>query len=156
MAFRSSAARLANSSILSAQVGAPVFSADLAEARNRARLFYREVCREVPWLMKTYFLEEVTTIPKLRSQLADVFRKNKSNDKNVVDVLLFKGNQEMMVRCFCRDAAVKPSRSIDPSLCPSFFFSSPAVFFCADGVGESFSTSPYHLQVCGARVKRRA
>mmetsp|Transcript_18918 Transcript_18918/g.47154 ORF Transcript_18918/g.47154 Transcript_18918/m.47154 type:complete len:141 (-) Transcript_18918:233-655(-) len=94
--MKSSLARLATSAGLSAPAGAPVFSANLAEARARSRQFYRDVCREIPWTMKTYFLEEVTTPALFRSQLAAIWRRHAVTDHRVIDVMLFKASQELV------------------------------------------------------------
>lgn len=104
------AGRLSQAAILSAPASAPVASRSLAEARQRARYFFREVCcvlllvmrssrwsqlaREIPWIMQNYQLEEITTRPRLRSQLADHFRRVKTDNPQVIDILLFKGQAE--------------------------------------------------------------
>ena len=44
--------------------------------------------------MKNYQLEEITTRPVLRRQLADHFRRVKTDNPKVIDVLLFKGQAE--------------------------------------------------------------
>ena len=158
MALRSSLARLARSDLLSKPAGAPVFSADLTEAKARSRQFFRDVsdrpprrsrprrpertkpsppnpdyflakgpprgalagsasprtpaltprfppffppsrsqvCRQVPWAMREFFLEEVTTTAKFRSQLANEWRRHRTDDSRVIDVMLFKANQELV------------------------------------------------------------
>lgn len=158
MALRSSLARLARSDLLSKPAGAPVFSADLTEAKARSRQFFRDVsdrpprrsrprrpertkpsppnpdyflaqgpprgalagsasprtpaltprfppffppsrsqvCRQVPWAMREFFLEEVTTTAKFRSQLANEWRRHRTDDHRVIDVMLFKANQELV------------------------------------------------------------
>uniref|UniRef100_A0A7S0D1E4 NADH dehydrogenase [ubiquinone] 1 alpha subcomplex subunit 6 n=1 Tax=Micromonas pusilla TaxID=38833 RepID=A0A7S0D1E4_MICPS len=96
MALRATVARLATSQGLSAPAGAPVFSASLPEAKARSRQFFREVCREVPWIMRTYWLEEVTTAAQLRSRLANEFRRASTDNPAVIDVMLFKGAQELV------------------------------------------------------------
>lgn len=81
--------------ILSAPAAAPVPSKSLPEARTRSKEFFRMICREMPWISKTYFLEEVITVPALRRCVAEQFRAVKTADAKVVDLLLFKGNAEM-------------------------------------------------------------
>jgi hypothetical protein len=53
-----------------------------------------QLAREIPWIMKNYQLEEITTRPVLRRQLADHFRRVKTDNPKVIDVLLFKGQAE--------------------------------------------------------------
>ena len=48
MALRSSLVRLARSDLLSKPAGAPVFSADLTEAKARSRQFFRDVSDRPP------------------------------------------------------------------------------------------------------------
>jgi NADH dehydrogenase (ubiquinone) 1 alpha subcomplex subunit 6 len=55
-----------------------------------------QVCREVPWIMRTYWLEEVTTTAQLRSRLANEFRRASTDNPAVIDVMLFKGAQELV------------------------------------------------------------
>jgi len=116
------AGRLSQAAILSAPATAPVPSRTLAEAQQRARYFYRQVrtaglrhallglpcafdaalprracaqlCRQIPWIMKNYHLDEVTTRSALRSKLASHFRRVETDNPQVVDVLLFKGQAE--------------------------------------------------------------
>lgn len=47
-------------------------------------------------MVKTYKLEELTSAPELRRNLAKLFRKNEGvqNDK-VVDLLVYKGREEL-------------------------------------------------------------
>jgi hypothetical protein len=40
--------------------------------------------------MRTYFLEEVTTTAQFRSQLANEWRRHRTADPRVIDVMLFK------------------------------------------------------------------
>mmetsp|Transcript_5577 Transcript_5577/g.25120 ORF Transcript_5577/g.25120 Transcript_5577/m.25120 type:complete len:145 (-) Transcript_5577:141-575(-) len=96
MALRSSLVRLARSDLLSKPAGAPVFSKDLTEAKARSKQFFRDVCRQVPWAMREFFLEEVTTTAKFRSQLANEWRRHQTDDGRVIDVMLFKGSQELV------------------------------------------------------------
>ena len=46
--------------------------------------------------MRTYWLEEVTTTAALRSRLANEFRRATTDNPAVIDVMLFKGAQEMV------------------------------------------------------------
>ena len=77
------------------------FEAILRARRCRARarkkkLVKTQVCREVPWIMRTYWLEEVTTPAQLRSRLANEFRRASTTNPAVIDVMLFKGAQELV------------------------------------------------------------
>ncbi|KAK3282950.1 hypothetical protein CYMTET_9337 [Cymbomonas tetramitiformis] len=58
-------------------------------------MLFREVCREMPWIVENYWLNEVTTVSKLRSQVANEFRKVQTDNSKVVDVLIFKGQAEI-------------------------------------------------------------
>lgn len=87
--------RLSQAAILSAPAAAPVASRSLAEARARARSFFREICREVPWVVKNYQLGEITTVGRLRSQLASHFRRVETDNPKVIDLMLFKGQAEV-------------------------------------------------------------
>jgi len=87
--------RLSQAAILSAPAAAPVASRSLAEARARARSFFREICREVPWVVKNYQLGEITTVGRLRSQLATHFRRVETDNPKVIDLMLFKGQAEV-------------------------------------------------------------
>jgi len=53
-----------------------------------------QLCREIPWIMKNYQLGEITTRSRLRSQLAEHFRRVQTDNPKVIDVLLFKGQAE--------------------------------------------------------------
>lgn len=46
--------------------------------------------------MRTYWLEEVTTAAQLRSRLANEFRRASTDNPAVIDVMLFKGAQELV------------------------------------------------------------
>lgn len=87
----------AQSEVLSAPAAAPVPSKSLAEAHARARSFFREICRELPWVMENYQLEELCSRPQLRTYIAGEFRKHGEamSNSQAVDMLLFKGQAEM-------------------------------------------------------------
>jgi len=87
--------RLSQAAILSAPAAAPVASRSLAEAKGRARSFFREICREIPWVVKNYQLGEITTVGRLRSQLSSHFRRVETDNPKVIDLLLFKGQAEV-------------------------------------------------------------
>lgn len=48
--------------------------------------------------MRTYFLEEVTTTAKFRSQLANEWRRHSTSDPRVIDVMLFKVRRTVRAR----------------------------------------------------------
>ena len=54
-----------------------------------------QVCSEVLGL-RTYWLEEVTTPAQLRNRLANEFRRASTTNPAVIDVMLFKGAQELV------------------------------------------------------------
>lgn len=58
--------------------------------------FFREVARCVPTVVKQYKLEELTSVPELRSNLAVMFRKYSDvRSPQVVDMLIYKGREEL-------------------------------------------------------------
>jgi NADH dehydrogenase (ubiquinone) 1 alpha subcomplex subunit 6 len=85
-----------------------------------------QLCRQIPWIMKNYHLDEVTTRSALRSKLASHFRRVETDNPQVVDVLLFKGQAEAhelmahytqrhhLVRC----PTVRPSKRVVVCLPP--------------------------------------
>ena len=46
--------------------------------------------------MREFFLEEVTTTAQFRSQLANEWRRHRTDDSRVIDIMLFKANQELV------------------------------------------------------------
>ncbi len=46
--------------------------------------------------MRTYWLEEVTTTARLRSRLANEFRRATTDNPAVIDIMLVKATQEMV------------------------------------------------------------
>jgi len=90
------ALKMSQGAILSTPLpSAPVATTSLPEAQFRAKAFFREICREMPWIMKTYNLSEVTTIVNIRSQLAEKFREVQTQEYKVVDLLIFKAQAEL-------------------------------------------------------------
>ena len=61
-------------------------------------LWRMQICKEVPWIVKNYQLDEVTTVQRLRSQIAEHFRNVPTDDYRVVDVRMFKARAEATVR----------------------------------------------------------
>lgn len=60
---------------------------------------FTQVCRFVPWAVKNYRLDELTTPAELRSHIAAHFRARgaeiKGADPRVVDLLIYKGREEL-------------------------------------------------------------
>jgi hypothetical protein len=53
-----------------------------------------QLAREIPWIMRNYQLDEITTRAALRRQLSDHFRRTQTTNPKVIDILLFKGQAE--------------------------------------------------------------
>ena len=51
----------------------------------------------MPWILKNYQVDEVTTVQRLRSQIATHFRQVPTDNYKVIDVRLFKARAEMTV-----------------------------------------------------------
>lgn len=61
-----------------------------------AKKFFKEVCRCLPWVNKTYGLGELTNVAELRRNVADLFRKYRDvQSPEVVDLLIYKGREEL-------------------------------------------------------------
>lgn len=61
------------------------------------------MARQVPWILRSFQLEEVTTKERLREQLADEFRKYKHvKDRKTIDMLLFRAQDEL-TQIMCHD-----------------------------------------------------
>ena len=79
-------------------------SKDYAEAQRRGRDFYRDICREIPWIMDNYSLREVTTETRLRRAVKDLLRANMANIERypeekragVLDVALLRAREELI------------------------------------------------------------
>ena len=57
-----------------------------------------QVCRWVPWTIKNYKMEELTTADALRSNLSFMFREFAHvKDPKAVDILIYKGREELEV-----------------------------------------------------------
>ena len=55
-----------------------------------------QVCRFVPWAVKNYRLEDMTTPAELRRNVAALFKARPPvADPRVVDVLIYKGREEL-------------------------------------------------------------
>ena len=59
-----------------------------------------QVCRFVPWAVKNYRLDELTTPAELRSHIAALFRARGASlgpgaDPRVTDLLIYKGREEL-------------------------------------------------------------
>lgn len=56
-----------------------------------------QVCRFVPWTVKNYRLDELTTPAELRANVAALFKSRgaRVHDPRVVDILIYKGREEL-------------------------------------------------------------
>jgi NADH dehydrogenase (ubiquinone) 1 alpha subcomplex subunit 6 len=65
---------------------------------GKARKFYHEICRCLPFIHKAMRLEEIVSVADMRAVVNSKFKnfKNVSNEK-VVDMLIFKGREELEV-----------------------------------------------------------
>ncbi|KAK9808972.1 hypothetical protein WJX72_007200 [[Myrmecia] bisecta] len=58
--------------------------------------FFRECMRVLPWAVKNYKLEELTSVPELRSTISALFKQHSSiENPQVVDILIYKGREEL-------------------------------------------------------------
>ncbi|KAK9804497.1 hypothetical protein WJX73_010814 [Symbiochloris irregularis] len=87
------------SSPLLAQIGrlaTPPAEALGGASVDKARDFFREVCRILPWTMQNYKLDELTTLSALRRNVSLFFRQHAHvTEPRVVDVLIYKGREEL-------------------------------------------------------------
>eukprot|EP00884_Botryococcus_braunii_P003017 jgi/Botrbrau1/12716/Bobra.67_1s0079.1 len=85
------------SSPVAAQIGrlaTPPIEAFGGELAGKAKDFYREVCRLMPWTVNNYRLEELTNPAQLRRNVAQLFRKYQTvKDPKVVDLLIYQGRE---------------------------------------------------------------
>lgn len=59
-------------------------------------MLFRQVARQVPWVVRSFQLSEVTDVPTLRSQMKEEFRKNRHvQNSETLDMLLFKAQDEL-------------------------------------------------------------
>ena len=55
-----------------------------------------QVARTLPWVVKTYKLDELTSVGELRSNIAKLFRQHEGvRDERVIDLLVYKGREEL-------------------------------------------------------------
>ncbi|KAG7670505.1 hypothetical protein Ndes2526B_g00264 [Nannochloris sp. 'desiccata'] len=77
-------------------LGAQAKQAMDSTSSSKAIAFYREVARCLPYVLKQYNLQELTTVSELRHNLTKVFRKYENVEKStVVDLLVYKGREEL-------------------------------------------------------------
>ena len=105
-AFASDDARVGSSEILSTpRPSAERPSVDADEALDRGRRFYRDCCREIPWVMENYALEEVTTTREVRAALKAMIRERGEEIKQrlpmsewagALDQALMRGREELI------------------------------------------------------------
>ncbi|WZZ29469.1 hypothetical protein YC2023_012870 [Brassica napus] len=96
------------------KIGVPPNSANLTEARRRVFDFFRAACRSIPTIMDIYNLQDVVAPSQLRFAISAQIRNNAhvtdpkwnlmdnevlcglvSLSKKVIDLLLFKGMEEL-------------------------------------------------------------
>jgi hypothetical protein len=74
------------------------------------------VCRCLPWVLKNYKLEELTSVPELRANVNRLFRRNQEvATPQVVDLLIYKGREELEVRA-CARSCSGPAATSRPCL----------------------------------------
>lgn len=105
-AFAATDARVGSSEILSTpRPSAERPSVDADEALDRGRRFYRDCCREIPWVMENYALEEVTTTREIRAALKAMIRERGEEIKQrlpmsewagALDQALMRGREELI------------------------------------------------------------
>ncbi|PSC67263.1 NADH dehydrogenase [ubiquinone] 1 alpha subcomplex subunit 6 [Micractinium conductrix] len=80
-----------------AVLGLGVRAAQPAEVKHQAaKEFFKEVCRCLPWVLKNYRLEELTTVYELRRNVASLFKKYASVESpEAIDLLVYKGREEL-------------------------------------------------------------
>ncbi|KAL4440228.1 hypothetical protein ABPG75_003229 [Micractinium tetrahymenae] len=80
-----------------AVLGRGMRAAQAPEAGHRAaKNFFVEVCRCLPWVLKNYHLEELTSVEQLRRNVASMFRKYSDvSSPEVIDLLVYKGREEL-------------------------------------------------------------
>lgn len=65
-------------------------------AQDKARDFFREVCRLLPWTIENYRLNELITLPALRRNVSTLIRKHSDiQNPRVIDVLIYKGREDL-------------------------------------------------------------
>ncbi|WMV54780.1 hypothetical protein MTR67_048165 [Solanum verrucosum] len=74
----------------------PQNSASLAETKKRTLKFFRMCCRSVPEYVEIYNLYDISSPSKLRFVVTAEVRKNSNvTNPKVIDMLLFKGMEEL-------------------------------------------------------------
>ncbi|KFM22803.1 hypothetical protein F751_2994 [Auxenochlorella protothecoides] len=67
-----------------------------AVEHGKSTLFFREVCRTLPWVVHNYKLEELTTVSQLRRNVNQLFRRfEEVKTPEAVDLLIYKGREEL-------------------------------------------------------------
>jgi NADH dehydrogenase (ubiquinone) 1 alpha subcomplex subunit 6 len=65
---------------------------------GKARQFYLEVCRCVPFIHRAMRLDELVSVREIRAIIKEQFLKFKDvKDPRVIDMLIFKGREELEV-----------------------------------------------------------
>eukprot|EP00887_Chlorella_sp_A99_P002486 scaffold10.g2486.t1 len=72
---------------------------EAAVEQVKATQFFREISRCIPTVVRQYKLEELATVPELRSNVATIFRKYADvTNPQVVDMLIYKGREELEIK----------------------------------------------------------
>lgn len=67
-----------------------------SSSKTKAKLFYTEVCRCLPFVHRIMHLEEVCSVADLRAVVKSKFLSYKDvNDDKIIDMLIFKGREEL-------------------------------------------------------------
>ena len=69
-------------------------SQSLGEANKRVARLYKAVMREIPLLLRTYALD--VRAEEVAAAVRRQFRKHQTNDPRVIDMLVFRGEQELL------------------------------------------------------------
>eukprot|EP00742_Colponemidia_sp_Colp-10_P002244 GILJ01002398.1.p1 GENE.GILJ01002398.1~~GILJ01002398.1.p1 ORF type:complete len:166 (+),score=7.45 GILJ01002398.1:66-500(+) len=71
-------------------------SGSYVEASKRSLRLFRNICRWIPVVISKYALEGQTDVQMARSFIGQLFRENAHvKDPNVIDILAFRGEQEL-------------------------------------------------------------
>ncbi len=80
---------------MAAQQAAAQIAATRA-VRTPPTVFFKEVCRLLPWVVHNYKLDELLTVQQLRKNVAQAFRQNAHvTTPEVIDLLVYKGREEL-------------------------------------------------------------
>lgn len=76
-----------------AQIAPVIKETDLS---SKTLLFFREVSRCLPTIIKQYKLAELTSLTELRRNVSNLIRRNERViDPSAIDILIYKGREEL-------------------------------------------------------------